>query len=166
MKSTLVLFVLLACAVFASAQNIPATLSVDGKPVLQFEVPAASRLTATNGYLRINAPKVELYVLAVPGAKSIGDALPRAADLIKSEFVKFQPDATNDVKFAGIAAKDVTGPGNEADDQDEGSAEVVFFALQGRIFAACIHGDPDEIKPEHDPMFVLLNTLKAVGTSP
>jgi hypothetical protein len=166
MKCGLVLVVLLAGVGLATAQNIPATLSVDGKPVLELTVPATAKLTATNGYLKVISPKLELYIWAVPRAESVTDAVPRAADVIKREFIKFEPAATNDVQIAGAPAKDLTGPGNEADDEDEGNAEVVFFALDGRVFAACIHGEFDDAKPEHTPMLAILNTAKAPGTSP
>jgi hypothetical protein len=148
---------------FASAQDVPATLSVDGKPALRLKVPMAAKLTSTNAYLKVVTTNLELYIWAVPNAKTLDDALPRVADIIKSEFIKFKPAATKDVEVAGASAKDVTGPGNEADDEDPGNAEVVFFVAGGHVFAACVHGEFDNAAKERVPMMAVLATAQSAS---
>ncbi len=147
-------------AVFASGQEMPATLNVDGKPALQLKVPAAAKLTSTNDYLKIVTTNLELYIWAVPNAKTVNDAVPRAAEIIKSEFLNFKTAATKDTEIAGAPAKDVTGPGNEADDEDPGNAEVIFFAAGTRVFAACVHGEFDNAAKEKEPMMAVLHTAQ------
>jgi hypothetical protein len=144
----------------ARAQTVDATLSVDGKPALLLKAPQGAKLTTTNAYLKVVAKNLELYIWAVPNAKTVDEALPRAAEIIKSEFIKFKPATTKDVKLGEIPGKDVTGPGNEADDEDPGNAEVVFFAVGGHVFAACVHGEFDNAAKEHDPMMAVLATAK------
>jgi hypothetical protein len=104
----------------ASAQDTNVTLSVDAKPALVLKAPAAAKVISTNGFLRIQTANLTLYVWAVPNAKTANDALPRAADIIKSEFLKFKTNAIMDMVIAGAPAKHVTGSGNEADDGDRG----------------------------------------------
>ncbi len=171
-----------------SYQNKLAALSLDGKPVLQISVPAAAKVAATNGCLKIAATNLQvyiwsathlgsmnilatnfnlqLYIWAVPGAKTIAEAVPRSADIIKSEFIQFQPTATNEFKNWDVSATDLTGPGKEADDEDPGNAEVVLFTVDGRVFAACVHGEFDDAKPEHIPMLAVLHTAQAPGAGP
>jgi len=134
---------------------------MDGKAVLQVTMPAGAKATSVNGFLKITTTNLQLYVWFVPNTKTVAEALPHAAEIIKSEFVKFQPAATNEVQIAGTPAKDLTGPGEEADDNDPGNAETIFFAAGGRVFAACVHGEGEEAKPEHAPMMAVLNTAKA-----
>jgi hypothetical protein len=101
---------------------------------------------------------MSLHVWSVSKATTANDALPRTAELIKSEFIKFKPNATNDIVIAGAPAKRVTGSGNEADDGDPGNAEVVLFAVGGHIFAACVHGEFDDASRQRAPMMAVLKT--------
>jgi hypothetical protein len=97
----------------------------------------------------------------VPNAVTAADALPRAAELIKSEFIKFKTNGVKDVVIAGAPAKHVTGSGNEADDGDPGNAEVVLFVAGGRVFAGCVHGEFDDASRERAPMMAVLQTAHA-----
>src|SRR5580704_2570899 len=115
-----VLFVLIAVA--ASAQDKSVTLSVDGRPTLVLQAPAAAKITSSNAYVNIKTTTMSVYIWAVPNAKSAADAVPRAGELIKSEFVNYKPSAVRDLVIAGAAAKHIAGPGNEADDGDPGNA--------------------------------------------
>jgi hypothetical protein len=149
---------LLFVAFLASAQGATVTLSLDGKPALALTVPVAAKVTSSNGYVNIKTTNMSLHVWAVPQAATANDALPRAAELIKSEFIKFQANATMDMTVAGAAAKHVTGSGNEADDGDPGNAEVVLFVVGGQVFAACVHGEFDDASRERAPMMAVLQT--------
>ncbi len=131
-------------AVQASAQDTAVTLSVDGKPLLALTAPASAKVTSSNGYANIHTTNMSLHVWSVPKAKTAKAALPRAAEVIKSEFVKFKTNAVMDMVIAGAPAKHVTGSGNEADDGDPGNAEVVFFVVGGQVFAGCVHGEADD----------------------
>jgi hypothetical protein len=157
----LVSFVLAIASVSAWAEDGAAVLSVDGKPALVLQAPPTAKIISSNGYVNIRTTNMSLHVWAVADAKVVGDALPRAADLIRSEFVKFKPAVTNDLVIAGKAAKLVKGPGNEADDGDPGNAEVVLFEAGDSVFAGCVHGEFDDAAREHGPMLAVLRTARA-----
>jgi hypothetical protein len=103
---------------------------------------------------------MSLHVWAVPNAKTAGDAVPRAAEIIKSEFINFKTTAAMDLEIAGAPAKHVTGSGNEADDGDPGNTEVVFFAVGDRVFAACVHGEFNDASRARAPMMAVLKTAQ------
>jgi hypothetical protein len=148
-------------AVGASAQETSVTLSVDGKPALLLQVPSAARITSSNAYVNIRTTKMSLHVWAVPNARTVEEAVPRAGDLIKGEFVKFKPSTITDVDIAGAPAKHIIGPGNEADDGDPGNAEVVLFVVGGRVFAGCVHGEFDDASRARPAMMAVLQTAHA-----
>jgi hypothetical protein len=148
-------------AVLASAQETSFSLSVDDKPVLTLLLPPGAKVTASNGYINIKTSKMSLHVWAVPDAKTAKDAVPRAAEIIKSEFIKFAVTDTKDLVIAGSPAKHVIGSGNEADDGDPGHAEVVFFVVGSHIFAACVHGEFDDASRARAPMMAVLQTAQA-----
>jgi hypothetical protein len=158
---------LLACmftasvAVVALAQDTSVTLSVDGKPALALQVPAAAKVVSSNGYINIRTTNMSLHVWAVAKAKTANDALPRTAELIKSEFIKFKTTASMDMVIAGAPARHITGSGNEADDGDPGNAEVVLFVIGGRVFAGCVHGEFDDAARARAPMMAVLQTAQA-----
>jgi hypothetical protein len=142
------------------AQDKSATLSLDGRPALGLQVPAAAKITSSNGYVNIRTTNMSLHVWAVPGAKTV-DVLPRMAELIKSEFVKFNITSSMDMVVAGAPAKHVLGSGNEADDGDPGHAEVVIFMVGGRVFAGCVHGEFDDASRARAPMMTVLQSAHA-----
>jgi hypothetical protein len=154
--STFLLVTFMAGA--ALAQEGSAVLSIDGKPALALRIPLTAKIVSSNGYVNIRTTNMSLHVWVVADAKVVGDALPRAADLIKSEFVNFKPAATNDLVIAGTPARHVTGPGNEADDNDPGNAEVVLFEVGDRVFAGCVHGEFDDASRARAPMMTVLKT--------
>jgi hypothetical protein len=148
-------------ALQASAQNQDVTLYVDGKPALDLQVPAAAKLAFSNDYINIRTTNMSLHVWVVPKARTVSDAVPRAAKLIKSEFIKFTASSAEDIVIAGAPAKHVIGSGNEADDGDPGHAEVVFFLVGGRVFAGCVHGEFDDASRARAPMMAVLQTAHA-----
>jgi hypothetical protein len=147
--------------VLASDRDASVTLSVDGKPVLALQIPAAAKATSSNGYVNVRSTNMSLHIWAVPNAKTASDALPRASELIESEFIKFKTTAVRDIVVAGAPAKHVTGSGNEADDGDPGNAEVVLFVVGGRVFAGCVHGEFDDASRARAPMMAVLKTAHA-----
>ena len=151
---------MMAFTVLAYAQDTNATLSLDGKRVLALTVPAAAKITSTNGYLHIGTTNLSLHVWAVTNAATVSEAVPRAADIIKTEFVKFTPAAPMDMTIAGAPAKHVVGSGNEADDNDPGNAEVVFFTVGGHVFAGCVHGEADDASKARPAMMTVLRTAR------
>ncbi len=148
-------------ATISASEGTSATLSVDGRPALVLKVPAAAKVTTTNGYLHLQATNLTLYVWAVPKAKTVNDAIPGVAEVIKSEFVKFKTASIMDMVVAGVPAKHVIGSGNEADDGDPGNAEVVLFATGGRVFAGCVHGEADDASKARAAMMAVLQTAQA-----
>jgi hypothetical protein len=145
-------------AVLASAQDKTATLSVDGAPALALTIPAAAKVASSNGYVNIRTTNMSLHVWAVPRAATANEALPRAAELIRSEFTHFKTNAIMDMTIAGALARHVLGSGKEADDGDPGNAEVVLFVVGGRVFAGCVHGEFDDASRARAPMMAVLQT--------
>jgi len=145
-------------AFLASGQDTSVTLSVDGKAALVLQAPSAAKITSSNAYVNIRTAKMSLHVWAVPGAKTANDAVPRAGELIKSEFIKFKVTTVSDLVIADAPAKHVIGSGNEADDGDPGNAEVVLFVVGGHVFAGCVHGEFDDASRARAPMMTVLRT--------
>jgi hypothetical protein len=158
MKRNLAFAFLIFTPIPAPAQDKSATLPMDGKPALALQVPAAAKVTSTNGYLNIRTTNLSLHVWTVPNARTVNDALPRAAGLIKSEFINFKTTTTTDMVIAKEPAKHITGSGNEADDGDPGNADVVFFVVGGHVFAGCVHGEFDDASRARAPMLAVLQT--------
>jgi hypothetical protein len=150
----------------ASAQDKDVNLFLDGKPVLAFSLPSAPALKSTNGFLRITATNLTLYVWAVPTAKTAADALPRLGQIITNEFVELQVTNKADLVIANAPAKEVTGEGHEADDDDPGTADVVFFVVGGNVFAACVHGEEDDAPKARPAMMAVLKTAHLPPKSP
>jgi len=149
----------MAFSAFAQEKN--AALLVDGKPAVVFQIPSFAKVTSSNAYVNIHTSNLSLHVWAVPTVKSVGEAVPLAGHLIKSEFVKFKPNTITDLVVAGAPAKHIKGSGNEADDGDPGNAEVVLFVVGDKVFAACIHGEFNDAARAHDPMLAVLQTAHA-----
>ena len=149
---------LIAVAASADGPATDATLFLDRVPVLGLTIYAEAKITSTNGYLHVVTTNLSLHVWAVTNAATVDAAVSHAAEIIKSEFVKFKHSSTMDVTIAGSSGKHVIGPGNEADDNDPGNAEVVFFSTGGKVFAACVHGEADDASKARPAMMSVLRT--------
>jgi hypothetical protein len=149
---------IMSTLVRVSAQDKDITLSVGGKPALALLVPAAAKVTSSNAYVNIRTTNMSLHVWAVPNARTAKEAVPRLAELIQSEFIKFKTTSTEDLVVAGAPARHVIGSGNEADDGDPGNAEVVFLVVGGHVFAGCVHGEFDDASRARAPMLAVLQT--------
>lgn len=144
---------------FAAGKEV--TIKVGGKDALGLSVPEDAKVTEKGNQTSIVAKNVQVYVWEVK-AKTVEEALPHVAEIIKSEFVKFEGKTTESLKVAGHEAKFVKGPGNEADDNDPGAAEVVVFTDGKHVYAACVHGEADHAAKQHGEFLKVLETAKAL----
>jgi len=153
-------FFIVAFTALASAQDTPITVSADGAPVLALRVPRGAKVTTTGNHTAIKATNLTLHIWTVANAKTPDDAIPGVAGLITSEFTNFKATSTNIITIAGAPARHLLGPGTEADDGDPGNAEVVLFAIGGRVFAGCVHGEFDEAARARTAMMAVLKTAQ------
>lgn len=148
---------LLTSAVFAENKEI--TIEAGGK--LTASVPKDAEVKTKGDKTSIRAKDLRIYVWGVPNAKSVEAAVPHVADIIKSEFVKYEVKSTDSLKVLGHEAKHVTGKGEEEDDNDPGTADVVIFTDGKHVYAACVHGEGDEAAKERPEFLKVLKSLKA-----
>jgi hypothetical protein len=110
--------------------------------VLQLAVPADTRFAvAVDGSLHVALPHGDVEVWLVHGAKTVDDAVGRVGAQIVDEFKDFKANRTTDLTIAGSPAKRLVGAGHEADDGDDGNADVIVFTVGGKVFVACYHGE-------------------------
>ncbi|MEP6668591.1 MAG: hypothetical protein ABJF10_05525 [Chthoniobacter sp.] len=149
--------VLVGSAAFAEDKEITVTA---GEASLKMTVPKDTEVTKKTGRTILHAKGLWIYLWEVTGAKTVADAVPQAAKIIKSEFVEFAVGETKTIQVAGHEAKHLTGKGAEADDNDPGSADVVIFTDGKHVFAACVHGEKDEAAKERPEFLKVLKTVK------
>ncbi len=149
--------VLLGSAAFAEDKEITVNA---GDASLKMTVPKDTEVTKKTGRTILHANKLFIYLWNVSDAKTVADAVPNAAKIIKSEFVEFVPGETKDLKVAGHDAKHLMGKGAEADDNDPGTADVVIFTDGKHVFAACVHGEKDEAAKERPELLKVLKSVK------
>jgi hypothetical protein len=112
-----------------------------GVDVLKLTAPADFKCVAEDGSLKFDAPKFYVEYWLASGADTVDEAVQRVATQIESEFKKFKPSQTTDLTIAGSPAKRMVGDGEEADDGDPGSADVIVFKVGNHVFVACNHGE-------------------------
>ena len=112
-----------------------------GTNVLQLSVPAGVTCEPFDGRVRLDAPHATVNVWLVRDARTVSDGVARAGGQVADEFKEFKADRTTDLTVAGSPAKRLVGSGEEADDGDPGTADVIVFAVGGRVFVACYHGE-------------------------
>ncbi len=100
------------------------------------------------------------YIWTV-SAGTLDEAATRVPDVIKGEFTEFKLTDTKILTVAGAPARQLTGSGNEADDNDPGNAVVVLFQVGGRVFAACVHGEDNPSPALRKFMMATIQTAKA-----
>jgi hypothetical protein len=93
---------------------------------------------------------------------SMDEAAKQAADLIKDQVTNFKVTATKEIRVADAAAKQLTGTGEEADDGDPSNAEVYIFAVEGKIFLVCAHGEGDGTVKNRAVLTTLLESVKKI----
>ena len=106
--------------------------------------------------------KLRIYLWRVPAAKTVADVIPRVGAVIKSEFVEFVVESTETLQVAGHEAKHLKGKGEEADDNDPGTAEVVVFTDGTNVYAACVHGEKDHAARERPEFLKVLESIKVL----
>ena len=112
-----------------------------GSNVLRLTPPAHTTCAAKDGFLKLTSPQFELDVWLVPGASTVDAAVGSVGTQITSEFKDFKPDQTTDLTIAGAPAKRLAGTGHEADDGDNGQADLVVFKVGDHIFVALTHDE-------------------------
>lgn len=150
---------LLTTTVFAENKEIE--IRAEGKEAFKLSVEKDAKITVKGEKTTIQAPHHQIYVWQVPGAKSVDAVVARAGEVIKSEFVKYAVKSNDAIKVVGHEARHLKGTGEEADDNDPGTAEVVIFAEGQNVFAACVHGERDEAARQRPELLKVLGTIKA-----
>jgi hypothetical protein len=112
-----------------------------GHDVLQLAVPLDTECVAKDGSLVLSSQHRNVQLWLVSGVPTVDEALGHVSEVIKSEFKNFKGTQSTDLTIAGMPAKRQHGSGEEADDGDEGQADVIVFKLGEHIFVACVHGE-------------------------
>ncbi len=162
MRIPILLVSLAALSISAFAEDKEITVSAGGKPAIKLSVPKDAKVTTKGEKTSVEAKNLWIYLWHVSAAKTVADAVPHVAELIKSEFTGFTVGDTKPLTVAGHPAKHLLGKGAEADDGDPGSAEVVIFTDGKGIFAACVHGEKDEAAKERPDLLKLLKSVKGL----
>jgi hypothetical protein len=157
---TVLTFVLLGLTAFAEDKQI--AIAAGNAPVLNLTVPKEAKVIKKGEMTKIEAKPLWIYLWHIPAAKTVGEAVPRVAAIIKSEFTDFTLTDTKNLKVAGREATHLFGKGAEADDGDPGTAEIVIFTDGQHVFAACVHGEKDEAAKESPDLLKILKTAKAL----
>jgi len=150
----------LVCAAGAQDKESSYVVSSGDKPVLQLQIPGKVTVTATKEKTTLQATNMFLHIWVVTGATNVADGISHLAEVIKGEVLNFKPETTTALTVAGAPAKRLFGPGTEADDGDDGHADVVVFTAGKRVFVACVHGE--KLEPaERQAMLAALQTVRA-----
>ena len=155
---------LLAMALVGSAvaqdKAVAYVVSSGDKPVLQLQIPGQVTVTATKEKTTLQTTNLILHIWVVEHATNITEGISRLAGIIQGEVLKFKPEATTELVVAGAPARRLFGSGTEADDGDDGHADVVVFIAGTRVFVACVHGE--KLDPaERQAMLAALQTVRA-----
>ena len=151
---------LLTAAGFADNKEI--TISAGDKPALKLNIPKEAEVTTKGEKTTIQTKELRIYLWRVPAAKTVADVIPHVGDVIKSEFLQYVIGSTETIKVAGNEAKHLKGKGEEADDNDPGTADVVIFTAGGNVFAACVHGEREEAAKERPDFLKVIESIVAL----
>lgn len=91
---------------------------------------------------------------------SVDEAVKQVVDLIKGQVTQFTITETKTVSVAGADGKQLTGTGEEADDGDPSNAVVYLFAVEGKVFMICAHGEGDGTVKNRALLTALLASIK------
>ncbi len=161
MRRILPILVIAVFQLTAVAAPKELTIPAGNLPALKLELPEGAKATTEGTKTAVLLKETWVYLWSVPTAKSVADAIPEAAKIIKSEFTDFAPTVTKHLTVAGNDAVHLFGKGAEADDGDPGAAEVVIFEVGKHVFAACVHGEKNEAAERSPHMLALLKSAKA-----
>ena len=112
-----------------------------GANVLRLTASPDWKCDAKDGWLQIKAPHSAFEVWLVSGASMVDEGIGHIGKQIESEFKDFKPDSTTDLTVAGSPAKRLAGIGHEADDGDNGEADLIVFKVGGHVFIALTHDE-------------------------
>lgn len=131
-----------------------------GVNVLRLTMSPDTKCAAQDGLLKFKSPQFEIEVWLVPAAQTVDEAIGRLDTQIASEFKDFKADSTTDLSVAGAPAKRLVGKGHEADDGDNGDADIIVFKVGGHVFVACTH-DERLNPPARQGLLTLVQTAEA-----
>jgi hypothetical protein len=138
------------------------TVSIPAEsPALTVAVPKTAKVTTDGGKTMIDVSKCNVYFWVAPKAKTVDEAVANVAEIIKSELKDIAITETKSIKVAGSDAKDIMATSHEADDGDAGTTDVVVFMIGDKVIVACVHGENDAAKKQHQPLLDMLETAKA-----
>jgi len=156
---TLLALALFHLTAFAEIQEI--TIPAGNAPALKLEIPKDAKATTKGDKTSILLKDAWVYLWSVPTAKTIAEAVPQTATIIKSEFTDFKLTETKHLTVVGNDADHLFGKGLEADDGDPGAAEVVIFIVGKHVFVACVHGENEAAAKTRPEMLAILKSAKA-----
>jgi len=130
-----------ACAAGAQDKASSYVVSSGDKPVLKLQIPGHVTVTATQEKTTLQTTNLILHIWVVKNATNVTDGISRLAEVIKGEVLNFKPETTTALTVAGAPARQLFGPGTEADDGDDGHADIVVFTVGKRVCVACVHGE-------------------------
>jgi hypothetical protein len=132
----------------------------DGINALRLTTSADTKCVAQDGLLKFKSPQFEIQVWRVPAALTVDEAIGRLDKQIASEFKDFKADTTTDLSIAGSPAKRLAGKGHEADDGDDGDADIIVFKVGDHVFIALTH-DERLTPPARQGLLALVQTAEA-----
>lgn len=148
-----------SCVALAQEQTASYVVLAGDQPALKLQVPGKVTVTAGKEKTTLQSTNMFLHIWVVQGATNVADGISHLTEVIKGEVLKFKPEFPTDLTVAGAPAKQLFGPGTEADDGDDGHADVVVFTAGKRIFVACVHGE--KLDPaERQAMLAALQTAR------
>ena len=148
---------LITASAIAEDKNI--TIAAGGRPALILRVPESAEVGTKGEKTTIQTKSLRIYIWAVPGASTVAEVVPRVGEIIKSEFLEYIVESSESLKVAGREALLLMGKGEEADDNDPGTADVVIFSEGSEVFAACVHGEGREAAKERPDLLKVLGSV-------
>jgi hypothetical protein len=139
---------------FAHADQQKQTVNVqcNKKNVLQIDTAGKTVVTPIGGKTVIHTPDMYMHIWQQPDGAALSDTVARVNEIIQNDVKKFKVNKTEKIKLKKGTATLLTGSGVEADDGDDGSAEVAVFKIGKLVFVACIHGEM--MPPEEHKAFI------------
>jgi hypothetical protein len=137
-----------------------AMMQSGGANVLQLTMTPDTKCVSQDGLLKFKSPQFEIEVWLVPAAQTVDEAIGRLDKQIAGEFKDFKPDTTTDLTVAGAPAKRLAGKGHEADDGDDGDADIIVFKVGGHVFVGLTH-DERLNSPARQGLLALVQTAQA-----
>jgi len=157
---------LLFCAgvVCAQTKTHKVTITNDKKPIFQLTTTGRTEVTPFGDKTVVQTPEMFLHIWIQKEGASVTGTIARVASVITNDVEEFKAKKQHQVKLGQLQGTLISGSGVEADDGDDGTAEVVVFKVGGRVVVACIHGERMG-KAEHKAMLKTLSTARPVKPS-